>query len=270
MVRLDNAPIFGGSRKPVRSFGTARQPRKRPPHRPGGHAGELGGGGLHLPGGHALQQPSRPDLRGHDAAAVHSVLDQMAVDISAALADTMPVVLCVMNGAVIPAALLMVRLNFPLRLDYVHATRYRGNTSGGQLHWLRHPTQPLRGEHLLIVDDIFDEDCVEEYCGNGTAEPGEDCGDGSSLGDMLRAIRRGGIVPERRRSWCPWLTPFRGPIRWPSLAWTWGRGERFAPGAGPTCFFAPGRDPAGSYPDCVDTRGEGLIDSNLTRGRAVR
>ena len=39
----------------------------------------------------------------------------------------------------------------------MHATRYRGATSGKELQWLREPMVPLAGRVVLLVDDILDE-----------------------------------------------------------------------------------------------------------------
>ena len=62
----------------------------------------------------------------YDNQQISQALDQMALEISDRLANRDPLVLCVMNGALIPAGQLLTRLNFPLRHDYIHATRYRG------------------------------------------------------------------------------------------------------------------------------------------------
>ena len=53
--------------------------------------------------------------------------------------------------------LLLSRLAFPLQLDNIHASRYRGGTRGGTLSWLSYPSLPLHERHVLIVDDILDE-----------------------------------------------------------------------------------------------------------------
>ncbi len=87
---------------------------------------------------------------------IESALDHMAKAITDDLKDENPVVLCVMTGGMIPAAHLLVRLNFPLEMDYVHATRYQGETSGGELHWLAKPRTDLNGRTVLVVDDILD------------------------------------------------------------------------------------------------------------------
>ena len=93
----------------------------------------------------------------HDAEAVSGALDRMAADITARLADTRPVVLGVMTGALVPLGRLLPRLAFPLELDYIHASRYHGSTTGRDLVWLARPQTPLRNRTVLVVDDILDE-----------------------------------------------------------------------------------------------------------------
>ena len=99
---------------------------------------------------------------------VEQALERVAQAITDDLGEKNPLVLCVMKGGVIPAAMLLLRLGFPLRLDYIHATRYRSGIRGGELDWVIRPRLPLAGEHLLIVDDIFDEgitlDLIVEHC----------------------------------------------------------------------------------------------------------
>jgi hypoxanthine phosphoribosyltransferase len=93
----------------------------------------------------------------YDLRQTEEAIDRMAAVIRADLGDSDPIVLVVMNGGLIPAGHLLTRLDFPLRLDYIHATRYRERTEGGAMHWLKRPQQRLRGETVLIVDDILDE-----------------------------------------------------------------------------------------------------------------
>jgi len=82
---------------------------------------------------------------------------RMGRDIDAALAGERPVFLTVMHGALIFAGQLALQIRTDLEFDYVHATRYRGQTSGSDLHWLRRPEVPLQGRTVLLVDDILDE-----------------------------------------------------------------------------------------------------------------
>ena len=51
---------------------------------------------------------------------------------------------------------LLPRLDFPLEVDYVHATRYRGEIRGGDIHWKVKPSVNLQNRTVLIVDDILD------------------------------------------------------------------------------------------------------------------
>ncbi len=66
-------------------------------------------------------------------------------------------ILCVMNGGLITTGMLMPHLPNLLRLDYVHATRYRDQIHGDKLHWIAEPRHSFVGQSVLVVDDIFDE-----------------------------------------------------------------------------------------------------------------
>ncbi|MHB8472529.1 MAG: hypoxanthine-guanine phosphoribosyltransferase [Gammaproteobacteria bacterium] len=104
----------------------------------------------------------------HSEQAVEHALDQMAAQITTQLAAANPVLLCVLTGGIIPAGKLATRLDFPLQLDYLHATRYRGATRGGELHWIAHPSIDLRDRVVLVIDDILDEGttlaAIVEHC----------------------------------------------------------------------------------------------------------
>ncbi len=93
----------------------------------------------------------------HDQAAIDSALNNMATEINADLSESNPLVLCTMIGGIIPTGMLLPRLNFPLQLDYIHATRYQGEIEAGEIRWLRHPSIPMTGRTVLIIDDILDE-----------------------------------------------------------------------------------------------------------------
>lgn len=87
---------------------------------------------------------------------VEAALDRMAINIHQCLYDKNPVILCVMIGGMVPMGNLLPRLDFTLEVDYVHATRYRGELSGGELHWKVKPSIDLQNRTVLIVDDILD------------------------------------------------------------------------------------------------------------------
>lgn len=87
---------------------------------------------------------------------MEAALDRMAAALTERLADKDPLVLCVMTGAIVVAGALLPRLDFPLRLDYIHVGRYQGETSGGELVWRYRPSAAIRGEHVLVLDDVLD------------------------------------------------------------------------------------------------------------------
>lgn len=93
----------------------------------------------------------------HGATAIEQVLDRLAAQISDALANAYPIALCVMGGGVVFAGKLLPRLGFPLEFDYLHATRYRSGTRGGEIEWAALPRMDLTGRSVLLLDDILDE-----------------------------------------------------------------------------------------------------------------
>jgi hypoxanthine phosphoribosyltransferase len=88
---------------------------------------------------------------------VQAALDRMAMAVSKCLEGGFPLLMCVLNGGLMPTVWLATRLRFPLQIGYLHATRYRGGTQGGVLHWEVPPSIPVAGRRVLVVDDIFDE-----------------------------------------------------------------------------------------------------------------
>lgn len=92
-----------------------------------------------------------------DGAAVEAALDRMAEQITHDMAGGDVVMVCVMNGGLVVSGALLPRLHFLLRVDYMHASRYRERTTGDELHWKVEPAQSLAGKDVLIVDDILDE-----------------------------------------------------------------------------------------------------------------
>lgn len=104
----------------------------------------------------ALRILSEADLL-FDAASVRAAVERMAHDIAERLADSYPLVLCVMGGSVVFTGQLLPLLRFPLDFDYMHVTRYDGTTRGGTLSWKVLPRHPVAGRTVLVLDDILDE-----------------------------------------------------------------------------------------------------------------
>lgn len=88
---------------------------------------------------------------------VQAALHRIARQINTSLADTHPLVLSVMGGAVVFTGQLLPLLDFPLDFDYVHVSRYKGTTQGGEMHWKVEPGGNVGGRVVLVLDDILDE-----------------------------------------------------------------------------------------------------------------
>ena len=101
--------------------------------------------------------------------AIEAMADEIADDYGDD--DRPPVFLTIMHGGLPFAAQLAFALGeneIDLEMDYLHATRYRGNTTGSGLAWLHRPATPLQGRRVLLVDDILDEGhtlkAVKHWC----------------------------------------------------------------------------------------------------------
>jgi hypoxanthine phosphoribosyltransferase len=108
---------------------------------------------------------------------VADAYDALAANIQSVLADASPIVLVAMVGGLIPASGLLARMSMQLELGYVHATRYRGGTSGHEVQWRAPPPPGVHGRNVLLVDDILDE--------------------GYTLAAVLRALREAGSASVR-------------------------------------------------------------------------
>lgn len=91
------------------------------------------------------------------AAAVSAAVSRIAREITAALAGSFPLVLCVMRGAVIFAGQLLPQLRFPLEFDYLDLRRYGDSIRGGEIEWRAMPGTAVAGRTVLVLDDILDQ-----------------------------------------------------------------------------------------------------------------
>lgn len=106
--------------------------------------------------------------------AIAGIADAIARDYK----GEVPVYLSIMHGALPFAGQLALELGArgqDLQFDYLHATRYRGQTSGSGLAWLHRPATPMHGRKVLLADDILDEGhtllAVKQWCEDqGAAE----------------------------------------------------------------------------------------------------
>lgn len=99
---------------------------------------------------------------------LQQAIAHMAECMTARLHDRQPVFLSVMNGGLIFAGQLLPKLNFLLEMDYIHATRYQGAITGGDIYWKAEPSTQLTGRTVVILDDILDQGstlvALRDYC----------------------------------------------------------------------------------------------------------
>lgn len=104
----------------------------------------------------------------HSSEAVVTAITRLSHEITEALQDTCPIVICVMGGGIVFAGQLLTQLKFPLEVDYVHASRYQNQTIGKALVWQSLPKLDLTNRTVLLLDDILDEGvtllAIEEKC----------------------------------------------------------------------------------------------------------
>jgi len=115
----------------------------------------------------ALKIHSSADLLFAPEAVEQGIAD-LAVKVANDCEKDFPLVLCVMNGGLYLTGQLMRHWNFPMTIDYVHATRYRLATLGKDVLWKAYPQNQIKDRHVIIIDDIFDQgytlEEVKSYC----------------------------------------------------------------------------------------------------------
>jgi hypoxanthine phosphoribosyltransferase len=99
---------------------------------------------------------------------IEAALDRLAVKLKNEVGRETPIFMCVLLGGIIPLGNLLPRLDFPLEVDYAHASRYQGRTHGAELSWKAKPRLNLKDRTIVIVDDILDEGItlavLRDYC----------------------------------------------------------------------------------------------------------
>jgi len=84
-------------------------------------------------------------------------IDRLAVEVRRAAGDVPLTVVGVLTGSVVVVSDLIRRLDGPVRLSMVWASSYRGPaTRAGRLDLRLDLLPDLTGQHVLLVDDIFD------------------------------------------------------------------------------------------------------------------
>lgn len=85
-------------------------------------------------------------------------IDELADKINADYkgADDIPIILCILNGAIVFTGELMQRLDFPCQLVSTKLTSYSGTSTNGEVRQTLPLTASVKGRRVLIVEDIVD------------------------------------------------------------------------------------------------------------------
>ena len=115
----------------------------------------------------ALETHQGADLL-FDQPSVEQAVEALAMTVANQCKDDFPLVLCVMNGGLYLTGQLLRHWEFPLTVDYVHATRYRLATLGKDVLWKAYPQNEIKDRNVIIIDDIFDQgftlEEIKSYC----------------------------------------------------------------------------------------------------------
>jgi hypoxanthine phosphoribosyltransferase len=87
---------------------------------------------------------------------VRAAIDRLSVRLALRLKAANPWLLAVMHGGLPFAGSLVMGLNFPLQIGYLHVERYRQGIRGGALAWHSQPDYDLRDRTVVLVDDVLD------------------------------------------------------------------------------------------------------------------
>ena len=140
----------------------------------------------------------------HSSEVINQALNKLQIQLTNDYSNKNPVFLVVMNGGLIFAGKILPQLNFPAQIDYCHATRYRGETSGGQIEWKAKPQMDLANRHVVVVDDILDEGYTLQAIVNACQEMGA-----ASIKTLvlIEKLHDRKAIPDMKPDYCELETP---------------------------------------------------------------
>ena len=89
---------------------------------------------------------------------IEKAIDELAARMNAEFkgCEDVPVLLCVLNGAILFTAELMKRLDFPIELMSMKLSSYTGTHSNGEVKTVMGLTGNVKDRMVIIVEDIVD------------------------------------------------------------------------------------------------------------------
>jgi len=95
---------------------------------------------------------------------IRARVGEMAERIAADYSDREPVLVAVLDGAIVFLSDLMRALPIPLRIDLVKWSSYGdGTSSSGEVQLLKDLSYSVEGKHVLVVEDIVDTGLTLRY-----------------------------------------------------------------------------------------------------------
>lgn len=87
---------------------------------------------------------------------IQNRVDQLARDINKEYEKKDLIMICVLKGAFMFFADLVRLINFPVKVDFITLSSYEGKESTGIITIKEPLKTPIKGKHVLIVEDIID------------------------------------------------------------------------------------------------------------------
>ena len=88
---------------------------------------------------------------------IQSRVKELARQISSDYAGKEPILIGILNGVVFFFAELVMSLSIPSKIDFIRASSYGSNrASSGTIRLLRDVEIPVKGQDLIVVEDIVD------------------------------------------------------------------------------------------------------------------
>ena len=95
---------------------------------------------------------------------IQSKVKDLARQISSDYAGREPILIGILNGVVFFFAELVLSLTIPSKIDFIRASSYgSGRASSGEIKMVKDVEIPLRGQDVIVVEDIVDTGLTLSY-----------------------------------------------------------------------------------------------------------
>jgi len=92
----------------------------------------------------------------YTASQIQERVEVLAEKLSRDYAGRETIALIVLKGALHFGSDLLRKMTVPVSIDFIRAKSYKGAASTGRVEFLVPPSLPLKGKHVVIIEDILD------------------------------------------------------------------------------------------------------------------